>query len=132
MSRYPVSQKSQVKGGFLLIELVGGIALLGLCGLLYALIQVNLSITAQQTELALRAVTELDTAIYTLELGHSIPESFAQKGPYKIEYKRKSFVVGSTDQHSGGAIPFQLVEATISWQSNSSVRSISGLAGIIL
>ena len=87
MSRRLMSIKGVANGGFLLVELVGGIALLGLCGLIFAMMQGRLAQNGQQTELVLKAVTELDVAIRKIQEGHSLPVTGSGEGPFKLRYK---------------------------------------------
>lgn len=133
MSRRFKGSKEPLKKGFLLIELVAGIALLGLCGLLYAHMQGMLAQSVSQGELALKAVTELDMAIQALEMNQKIAANKSQeKGPYTIDYSDLS-VPSIVQSGLSTTSYFKLVEVTISWSTIvGNKQSISGVAGIMV
>ena len=85
MSRRLMSIKGVANGGFLLVELVGGIALLGLCGLIFAMMQGRLAQNGQQTEFGdVKQLLKLDMAIRKIQAGHSLP---GENGPFKVRHK---------------------------------------------
>lgn len=135
MSRRIAGLQAGVRGGFLLIELVGGIALLGLCGLIFAMMQGRITQGVQQAELTLRAVTELDMAMEGLERDKDVlARGPVEKGPFTIRYK--DWLVPPLMQPTrlmAGRIPFRLVEVTISWKNScGNEQKINGFGGVIV